>query len=207
MSTSRGSTHRAICVLEPIATPKDRSSLPFMAKITAPACSAALPTIGNRMAAMNTLEMPMEPAASSMEPEMASERMEMNTVMMASQIMELLKPNRSSSSSSSSSSATSDPSFFSPLVDRIMGGTPSSTLGPMRPLVECSPRRWSVFSSYNSLWENSWKYRKAKYNKNRITLVALEKPISPSLDSSKVLLRMVGNRMPMVANMSRDAFI
>jgi hypothetical protein len=38
-----------IWIEDPIATPKDRSSLSFMANMIAPACSAAFPTIGSKM--------------------------------------------------------------------------------------------------------------------------------------------------------------
>lgn len=44
-----GSTSSAICMLDPTATPIERSILSLQATVTAVACSAALPTIGSRI--------------------------------------------------------------------------------------------------------------------------------------------------------------
>ena len=44
-----GRTSSAICILDPTATPIDKSILSLQATVTAVACSAALPTIGIRI--------------------------------------------------------------------------------------------------------------------------------------------------------------
>ncbi|KAI9595789.1 hypothetical protein BDF19DRAFT_440075 [Syncephalis fuscata] len=53
MITSNGVTSKAICILEPSATPIAKSILFFMAVVTAVICSAALPTIGSRIKPTN----------------------------------------------------------------------------------------------------------------------------------------------------------
>jgi len=82
ITTSSGNTKSAICVDEPMATPRDKSNLPFIAKMTAEACSAALPTIGSTIVARKTPETFC--AVAEMESTSASDRKEMNTVMTAS---------------------------------------------------------------------------------------------------------------------------
>lgn len=57
-------TNKAICVAEPRATPKVISNLFLKAKMTAPACSAAFPTIGNRMMLMKLTDIPQDADAS-----------------------------------------------------------------------------------------------------------------------------------------------
>jgi len=86
-----------------MATPRARSTLPFHANITAPACSAAFPTIGKRIAAKKIPDTPASLAASWIESEIASDNTAIKAVMIASHIKALLKPRTSSSSSSSSS--------------------------------------------------------------------------------------------------------
>ena len=60
--TSTGATKSAICMDEPMAMPRARSILPFMATRTAVECSAALPTMATTTTPMNTLPMPMRVA-------------------------------------------------------------------------------------------------------------------------------------------------
>lgn len=67
MTTRSGSTRRAICMLEPTATPIERSILSFAATVTAVACSAAFPTIGSRIKPTNVSEMPPEVVIASIE--------------------------------------------------------------------------------------------------------------------------------------------
>uniref|UniRef100_A0A0V0GPQ6 Putative ovule protein n=1 Tax=Solanum chacoense TaxID=4108 RepID=A0A0V0GPQ6_SOLCH len=52
-TTQNGIPNMAICVDEPIATPKDISSLSLQANMTAPACSAAFPTMGSTITLIN----------------------------------------------------------------------------------------------------------------------------------------------------------
>ena len=54
--TQNGMTKSAICVDEPTATPNEISILLFMANITAEACSAAFPTMGNKITEMKATE-------------------------------------------------------------------------------------------------------------------------------------------------------
>ena len=62
--TSTGATNSAICIDEPMAMPRARSILPFMATRMAVECSAALPTMATTTTPMNTLLMPMAAPAS-----------------------------------------------------------------------------------------------------------------------------------------------
>jgi hypothetical protein len=57
--TIRGVTRRAIWMDEPTATPMARSILSFMATVTAVTCSAALPTMGNKIKPTKVSEMPL----------------------------------------------------------------------------------------------------------------------------------------------------
>mmetsp|Transcript_141956 Transcript_141956/g.353790 ORF Transcript_141956/g.353790 Transcript_141956/m.353790 type:complete len:242 (-) Transcript_141956:914-1639(-) len=65
--TENGTTKRAICVEEPMATPSARSIFPLAATVTAVACSAALPTMGSRMTPMKALGKPYSSLTPSME--------------------------------------------------------------------------------------------------------------------------------------------
>lgn len=53
--TISGSTNKAICVHDPMATPIARSILSFHAAVTAVACSTALPTTGSSIRPTNVL--------------------------------------------------------------------------------------------------------------------------------------------------------
>jgi hypothetical protein len=52
-------TKSAIWMLEPMATPIERSSLSLPATVTAVTCSAALPQIGRRIKPTHSCEMPL----------------------------------------------------------------------------------------------------------------------------------------------------
>mmetsp|Transcript_23591 Transcript_23591/g.56851 ORF Transcript_23591/g.56851 Transcript_23591/m.56851 type:complete len:287 (-) Transcript_23591:759-1619(-) len=108
----KGMASSVICVAEPTATPMESSILFFTAKMTAAACSAALPTIGRRMVETKATGMLRDSAAPSMVLTMKSERIEMKTVMTPIQNIEPQKPRISSSSSSSSASSGSSSSLF-----------------------------------------------------------------------------------------------
>uniref|UniRef100_A0A0E0FN51 F-box domain-containing protein n=1 Tax=Oryza nivara TaxID=4536 RepID=A0A0E0FN51_ORYNI len=73
------------------------------AKMMAPACSAALPTMGRRMMLMKLTERPHDCEVGSMVPTTYSERTEMTAVMRASQKSALANPSAGSSSSSPAS--------------------------------------------------------------------------------------------------------
>eukprot|EP00959_Pyramimonas_sp_CCMP1952_P277070 5791852-Pyramimonas_sp.AAC.2 len=73
------------CVAEPTATPMAMSILFFMAKMTAEACSAALPTIGSTITEMNATGIPMLSAAPSMASTRYSDRTEIKMVIRNSQ--------------------------------------------------------------------------------------------------------------------------
>ncbi|KAF7022585.1 hypothetical protein CFC21_035282 [Triticum aestivum] len=90
-----------IWVADPKATPRVMSSLFFRAKITAPACSAALPTMGSRMMLMKLTERPHDCEVGSMVPTTYSESTAIMMVMRMSQKSALPKPRTASSSSSS----------------------------------------------------------------------------------------------------------
>ena len=81
--TQNGKTNMAIWVLEPMATPTEMSILLRKANMTAEACSAALPTIGNMTTEMNATGQFQDRAAPSMVPTITSERMEMKRVIAA----------------------------------------------------------------------------------------------------------------------------
>ena len=59
ITTIKGSTSIAICMLDPTATPIARSILSLQATVTAVACSAALPTIGSRISPTNVFDIPL----------------------------------------------------------------------------------------------------------------------------------------------------
>ena len=81
--TQNGKTNMAIWVEDPMATPMEMSILLRNANITAEACSAALPTIGNMTTEMNATGQFHDRAAPSMVSTMTSERMEMKRVIAA----------------------------------------------------------------------------------------------------------------------------
>ena len=56
--TMKPTTNSAIWMEEPMATPMEISMRFFIAKITADACSAALPAMGITITPMNTLDTP-----------------------------------------------------------------------------------------------------------------------------------------------------
>jgi hypothetical protein len=68
ITMTNGRTSKAICMLDPTATPIARSILSLHATVTAVACSAALPTIGSRISPTKVLEMPPRSVIASMEP-------------------------------------------------------------------------------------------------------------------------------------------
>ncbi|CAM0881358.1 unnamed protein product [Alopecurus aequalis] len=90
-----------ICVADPKATPRVMSSLFLSAKMMAPACSAAFPTMGSRMMLMKLTDSPHDLEVGLMVPTTYSESTEMMTVMRMSQKRALPKPRTASSSSSS----------------------------------------------------------------------------------------------------------
>jgi len=81
--TQNGKTNMAIWVEEPMATPMEMSILLRKANMTAEACSAALPTMGNMTTEMKATGQFQDRAAPSMVATMTSERMEMRRVIAA----------------------------------------------------------------------------------------------------------------------------
>ena len=65
--TNTGATKKAICKLDPITTETDKSILFFMATVTAVACSAALPIIGNKITPVKRELKPRVSVATSKE--------------------------------------------------------------------------------------------------------------------------------------------
>merc|ERR1719424_1034013 len=109
--TQRSGTQKTpLWIEEPTAMPSASSILFLTAKMMAAACSAALPTMGMMMVPRKRSGTP-QPTAASSESTMYSERIEMTTVMTASQKTEPATPSTASSSSSSPSPASSSSSY------------------------------------------------------------------------------------------------
>mmetsp|Transcript_1793 Transcript_1793/g.4815 ORF Transcript_1793/g.4815 Transcript_1793/m.4815 type:complete len:297 (+) Transcript_1793:182-1072(+) len=100
--TENGTTKRAICVEEPMATPKARSILPLAAQVTAVACSAAFPTMGRSMTPMNALGRPYWSDTPSMESTRKSEQYATAQVAPSNTAVEAHTESKASSSPSSS---------------------------------------------------------------------------------------------------------
>ena len=151
-------------MLEPTATPIDRSILSLIATVTAVACSAALPTMGRRIRPTNVVEMPASRVNPSMEDTMNSEQKATRVVEMA-RVMRAPHMVRLGSSKSSSSSVSlfwrgcawefaAPPRVaaeFAPMVAMPFATLPSRDSLRLTPLEEGS--------LYMETWVRSWKKR------------------------------------------------
>mmetsp|Transcript_31274 Transcript_31274/g.73878 ORF Transcript_31274/g.73878 Transcript_31274/m.73878 type:complete len:206 (+) Transcript_31274:344-961(+) len=106
-TTQKGMTKRVICVADPTATPMESSILFFIAKMTAEACSAALPTMGSKMVDTKATGSCSASAATSIVSTTRSDSQAIHSVRNANQKIDPRKPSTSSSSSSPSSSPSS----------------------------------------------------------------------------------------------------
>ncbi|KAG6545498.1 hypothetical protein Mapa_013100 [Marchantia paleacea] len=109
--TQNGMTNMEIWVDDPMPTPKEMSSLSFIANTTALPCSAALPTRGRMITLMKATGMLHISAAPWIASTRYSERMEMKNVRIPSQRIELQKLSTDSSGSQISSASPSSVSY------------------------------------------------------------------------------------------------
>mmetsp|Transcript_7071 Transcript_7071/g.20106 ORF Transcript_7071/g.20106 Transcript_7071/m.20106 type:complete len:229 (+) Transcript_7071:314-1000(+) len=103
--TAHGTTKSAICVEEPTATPSARSIMPLYAAVTAVACSAALPTIGNNITPMKAFDKPYVSDTTSIVSTKHSEHKKTTKVQTDSSAADKVGDKAPSSTSSSPSSA------------------------------------------------------------------------------------------------------
>lgn len=133
--TMSGKTRRAICILEPTATPIDKSILSLIATVTAVACSAALPTIGSRIRPTKVVETPPVSVRPSILETMNSEQNATRVVEIANVIRAPITEREGVSNSSSSSSSSA-----SGFLNSVLALTPPPAAAAVPAPIAATPR-------------------------------------------------------------------